>query len=141
MVQASPPEGRPRILVIDDEVLIGTVVKRMLETEYDVTPVSSGTEGLRILHEKGPFDLVLCDLMMPDMTGMQVHAELEITDPATAATMVFLTGGAFTGQAREFLDRVTNPCLDKPFDVAKLRSVVHELAPLRHAVPPVPGRM
>lgn len=138
MVQAAPAEGRPRILVIDDEALIGTVVKRMLAAEYDVTPVTSAVEGLRLLAESPAFDLVLCDLMMPDMNGMQVHAELERTMPQVAATMVFLTGGAFTGQAREFLDRVANLCLEKPFDSAKLRSIVHDLAPPRTALPPRP---
>lgn len=141
MVQTAPQEGRPRILVIDDEALIGTVVQRMLATEYDVVPVTSAKLGLRMLREQGPFDLVLCDLMMPEMNGMQFHAELEIVDPETAASMVFLTGGAFTVQAREFLDRVSNTCLEKPFDSAKLRGVVHELAPLRHSAPPPPRTM
>jgi CheY-like chemotaxis protein len=136
MMHASPAEGRPRILVIDDEALIGAVVKRMLAAEYDVTPVTSAAEGLRLLAEAPAFDLVLCDLMMPDMNGMQVHAQLEVSLPHVAATMVFLTGGAFTGQARDFLDRVPNLCLEKPFDSAKLRNVVHDLAPPRASLPP-----
>ena len=62
--------------------------------------------------------------MMPEMSGIDFHAELERLAPELADQIIFLTGGAFTVRAREFLDRVPNACLDKPFDSASLRSLV-----------------
>jgi CheY-like chemotaxis protein len=70
--------------------------------------------------------VILCDLMMPDMTGMDLHADLVRRDPRVAERMVFLTGGAFTGDARRFLDEVPNARLEKPFDVGALRAAVRQ---------------
>jgi CheY-like chemotaxis protein len=69
------------------------------------------------------FDLILCDLMMPEMTGMELHAELARALPEQAERMIFVTGGAFTESAAEFLERVPNEQLAKPFDLAKVRSL------------------
>jgi CheY-like chemotaxis protein len=77
--------------------------------------------------EKGErFDVIVCDLMMPEMTGMDLHSRLSQSRPADAARMVFLTGGAFTSEAREFLDRVTNQRVEKPFDPPALRALVRD---------------
>src|SRR5207247_1049724 len=70
------------------------------------------------------FDLILCDLMMPGMTGMDLHEGLSMVSPANAAKMVFLTGGAFTARAQAFLSEVSNARLDKPFDPTSLRRFV-----------------
>ncbi|HLM42592.1 MAG TPA: response regulator, partial [Myxococcaceae bacterium] len=90
--------------------------------------VTSSRQALELL--KGPkgteVDVVLCDLMMPDLTGMELHVELTAAVPAVARRMVFLTGGAFTPAARAFMDRVENERVDKPFDPQKLREQVRE---------------
>ena len=70
------------------------------------------------------FDLILCDLMMPEMTGMDFYAALASRSESLARRVVFMTGGAFTPTAREFLDRVDNPRLDKPVDITRLRQLV-----------------
>jgi CheY-like chemotaxis protein len=70
------------------------------------------------------FDLVLCDLMMPDMTGMDLHAELSIIAPEQASGMIFLTGGAFTENARTFLANPPKEHIEKPFDASNLRATV-----------------
>ncbi|MBA3672703.1 MAG: response regulator, partial [Gemmatimonadaceae bacterium] len=70
------------------------------------------------------FDLILCDLMMPDMTGMQLHAELSRVAPDQADRMIFLTGGAFTNEARQFLSEIPKEHLEKPFEPANLRAIV-----------------
>lgn len=72
------------------------------------------------------FDLILCDLMMPSMTGMELHDAVVRVDPDQATRMIFLTGGAFTPAARTFLERVANAQIEKPFDVAELRALIHE---------------
>lgn len=65
---------------------------------------------------------------MPEMTGMELHAHLRALAPELAARTVFLTGGGFTPTAAEFLARVPNPCLEKPFGRAELDAAVARLA-------------
>ena len=72
------------------------------------------------------FDVILSDLMMPEMTGMDFYDELERRFPDAARRMVFVSGGAFTPKANAFLDRVTNPRIDKPFDPRKVRDIVQQ---------------
>ena len=120
------PGRRGRILVVDDEVPLGTALRRVLEREHDVVVVTTGREALDLVGRE-PYDLILCDLMMPEMTGMQLHDILSAQHPDQAARMLFLTGGAFTPQAQEFLDRVPNQRMEKPLDTHKLRAVVRDL--------------
>lgn len=110
-----------RILVVDDEILVATSVKRILKA-HDVHMLSSAKEALARCVAGEAYDLILCDLMMPDMTGMELHAELTRVRPDLAARMVFMTGGAFTPQAREFL--TARDHIDKPFDAATVRALV-----------------
>lgn len=118
------PDIRARVLIVDDEPLILRSVARLLRDQHDVETAQNGKEGLRMIREDGPFDLVVCDLMMPEMTGMELHQAVEADDPEVANRFVFLTGGAYTEQARHFLAGVDNPKLDKPVQPNLLRSVV-----------------
>jgi PAS domain S-box-containing protein len=131
-----PPARRGRILVVDDEALVGRAVTRILSHQHEVVARTSARAALEELARGAPFDLVLCDLMMPDMTGMELHARLQELAPAVAVRTVFLTGGAFTASARDFLARVPNARIEKPFEPDQLRSLVaRALAeqPLREA--------
>jgi CheY-like chemotaxis protein len=114
-----------RILVVDDDVLVGRAVGRMLSSRHAVVTRSSAREALDELGRgRDGYDVVLCDLMMPEMTGMELHARLRELDPALADRTIFITGGAFTPGASEFLARVPNPRLEKPFDPDRLRELV-----------------
>ena len=110
------PSQRKRVLLIDDEIMIGRAMRRSLGPHHDVVYVSSSREALALLLAGEPFDAILCDLMMPEMTGMALHQELLRQRPALAARMVFLSGGAFTEDAQRFLDEVPNRRLEKPCD-------------------------
>jgi signal transduction histidine kinase len=125
---AAATTRRAAVLVVEDEQTVGRMLQRLLGTVHDVTLVGNGREALQRLAAGKRFDVILCDLMMPEMTGMDFHAELERTASDMAARVVFVTGGAFTPRAREFLDRVDNPRLDKPVDVARLREVIDQIA-------------
>lgn len=122
---ADAAKRRGRVLVIDDEAMIGRAVKRTLERDHEVLVASSGREALERFANGERFDVILCDLMMPQMTGMELHAELMRLAPDTAGQMIFLTGGAFTPGAREFLRTIPNQCLDKPFDTTHLLELVN----------------
>jgi signal transduction histidine kinase/ActR/RegA family two-component response regulator len=121
-MRISTGRGRSgKILVIDDDVAIGAAIRRTLGRRHDVITTTSGREGLDRVGGGERFDLILCDLMMPVLTGMEFFAELERVSAEQAERVVFLTGGAFTHSAREFLDRITNQRFEKPFDAARLR--------------------
>ncbi len=123
LAPVAAPSTRAKVLVIDDEPIVGRAVRRVLQAQHDVTAVTSARAALDLIAAGEYFNLILCDLMMPQMTGMELHEHLTATAPAIAARMVFLTGGAFTPAARNFLDRITNPCFEKPFEAEQLRQL------------------
>ena len=117
---------KPHLLVVDDEVSMCEFLQIMLKKQgYHVITASSGDQALQFL-EKEIFDLVITDLSMPEMSGMDFFAELGRTAPALVSRVVFLTGGAFTAGAAEFLGRLKNPCLDKPVELKKLIGTIEE---------------
>jgi CheY-like chemotaxis protein len=116
---------RGRILLIDDDSLVRGAVVRTLEREHDVVAVEAAAPALARIVAGERFDVILCDVMMPQMSGIQFHAELGRVAPDQLHRVVFVSGGAFTDQARAFLDAVSNPRLEKPVDRATLRRVVN----------------
>ena len=118
-----------RVLVVDDEPHLGAALRRSLGG-HEVDVVRSGAEALRKLESSG-YDMVLCDLMMPGMSGMQLFARIQRSWPSLAKRVVFMTGGAFTPETQAFLEEAPNARVLKPFDLAELRTLVS-----RHA-----GRM
>jgi PAS domain S-box-containing protein len=118
---------RGRILVVDDEPLVGTAIRRTLQREHEVVTLTSSREAHARLTDGERFDIILCDLMMPEMSGMELHEQLAHRSPELAGRMVFLTGGAFTTHAHSFLSRVSNPRVEKPFSTQELRELVRSL--------------
>jgi CheY-like chemotaxis protein len=114
---------RHRVLVIDDEPLVGRAVKRVL-ADQDVTCVTSGREALQLLREGPRFGVLLCDLMMPDMTGAEFRKAMMTVRPDLEQSIIFITGGAFTPDMERFLEESGCPHLLKPFDVPALRGIV-----------------
>ncbi|HEY2728588.1 MAG TPA: PAS domain S-box protein [Polyangia bacterium] len=118
------PAGRRRVLVIDDEPALSTMIRRVLAKDCDVDLAGDAREGLRRLDGPDGYDVILCDLMMPDMTGMDLFAEVARRHPGIERRFVFMTGGAFTPRATEFLAQVENRRLEKPFETAVLKAIV-----------------
>jgi len=123
----APARRRGRILIIDDEEKLASAIRRYLAKEHETVAVYRARDALELIARGERFDLIFCDLMMPQVTGMDLHAEVVRLDAAQAERIVFLTGGAFTASAREFLDQVPNRRLDKPFELKALRELVDEL--------------
>lgn len=117
-----------RVLVIDDDALVASALRRLLSVRSEVVVTGSGREGLERLRGPERFDVVLCDLMMPELSGMDVYEAVEHERPELVGRFIFMTGGAFTDRARAFLERVPNPRLEKPFDSAQLRALVWDRA-------------
>jgi signal transduction histidine kinase len=123
---SAPAARRGRLLIVDDEVMFAKAVARSLASEHDVELATSAGEALALVRAGARFDVIVCDLMMPQMTGMELHAELARLAPEQAAGIVFVTGGAFTAGARAFLDAVPNQRIEKPFESQQLRAVLND---------------
>jgi CheY-like chemotaxis protein len=122
-----PPQAktrRARLLVVDDEPQIGRTLRLLLDPEHDVIAVTSAREALDRVSRGESFDIILCDLMMPEMTGSDLHDALTRLGDDMAARLVFMTGGVFNQRTQEFLDRIPNERIDKPFDMGALLQLI-----------------
>jgi CheY-like chemotaxis protein/anti-sigma regulatory factor (Ser/Thr protein kinase) len=121
--RAAGPRGR--ILVIDDEPGVRAVLRRTL-SRHELVEADSGKRGQQILAEDQEFDLILCDMMMPRVSGMEVHRWLLDKYPQLARKVVFMTGGAFTPNAGKYLEQAGNLRIQKPFDETSLERLVED---------------
>jgi signal transduction histidine kinase len=128
--KGSPPDGvdvvRARILVVEDEAMVRRVLERVL-ADHDLRCLERGAEALALIAAGERFDLILCDLMMPTMSGIELYEKLLKTDPELARRVVFITGGATTVEVDDFLRSVPNPRIPKPFEIDALRKTVQRL--------------
>jgi two-component system, NtrC family, sensor kinase len=120
------PAPRGRVLVIDDEVEVGQSVRRILRRQHDVDAVQRADVALQLL-ETTPYDAILCDVMMPEMTGMTFFERLRQDKPALARSVVFMSGGAFSAEAQAFLSAHEGPTVEKPFEARALRTLIDEV--------------
>lgn len=123
------PGRRLRVLVVDDEIVIGRLLMKLLGKQHDVDYRGSGREAIMAMSQID-YDVILCDLIMPDMTGMDVYRAARMRAKPTHDRIVFMSGGAFTRGAREFLARVPNLRIEKPFDLATIEQLVTTAATL-----------
>jgi len=93
----------------------------MLMRDHDVTGLTSAREALELIEKGERFDIIISDLMMPEMSGMDLHATLNQLAPEQARAMIFMSGGALSPDAVRFFDGQANPTLDKPFSPAAIR--------------------
>src|SRR5438270_3173810 len=119
------PKRRGRILVIDDEKDLTDVTREGLAGLHEVMTTQDARQALEWIAAGHRFDLILCDMMMPLMTGMEFHMRLATLAPEQANRVVFMTGGAFTPRAREFLARLPNLRLEKPFDLGHVLAMIN----------------
>ena len=100
--------------------------------------VASGHAALERLAETGgDYDLVLCDLMMPDMTGMDVYEEVQQRHPEVAERFVFISGGGVTERSRQFLERHAERVLPKPIDSRQLCEILQKSGRAEHDLSPI----
>ncbi len=116
---------RSRILVIDDEPSVATVLKRLLG-DHEIEVANSGSEALARLAVDAKRDVVVCDVMMPGMTGADLFEVVQTRWPELASRFVFITGGTFTERTSAFLDGQVRS-LSKPFDPDRVRSLLLEM--------------
>lgn len=113
-----------RILVVDDDSTVASMCEQAFPNEHDIVTVSSGFRALDLIAVGRSFDVILCELRLPDMTGMEVHKRLVDCAPRTAGKIVFLTDDAKAYKA--FLDSVPNMYVQKPVLSSALRQLVRD---------------
>ncbi len=127
VLMKAEPIQRRRILLIDDERPLVEAYALLLEKHYEVVTATNGEDALARLNEPGVFDAVICDLVMPGVSGMGVFAWLEVHRPELVDRLIWMTGGAVGEDARAFLDNTANLVLKKPVDIHHLRGLLQGL--------------
>ena len=127
-VSSPPPSRRLRLLLIDDEPMLLSSYKRTLGKHFAVTTALGGREGLACIEQQSDWDVVLCDLMMPDLDGPAVYEQVRTRFPGLEKRVLFCSGGAFTPRCRDFVESMPGRVLDKVLSVAELESALSRLA-------------
>jgi PAS domain S-box-containing protein len=126
---APPPRtaARRRVLLVDDDALVRHAVARSLEPHHEVTSVDGGRAALAALATSS-FDAILCDVMMPGMSGRELFERVAELHPGLERRLVFITGGTFAADLDAFLVSSGNRCLTKPFRMNELLEAIERLA-------------
>jgi signal transduction histidine kinase len=121
-VDLGPLPAQVQILVVDDEPIVTEIIADVLD-DHDVVCVHRGELALDILRER-PVHLVLCDLMMPGISGMELHATIVSEQPSYVGRFVFMTGGAYTPESQAYIESADVPVMMKPFTPSSLIAMV-----------------
>lgn len=124
---ASGGDVRRRVLIVDDEPFIRETLAVLLSTDHDVRTADGGAMALVELGT-GTTDVVLCDVMMPGMSGVELYRRIAAEHPGLERRFVFVTGGALQPELVAFLNKVGNPCLSKPFKLDQVLAAIREVA-------------
>jgi CheY-like chemotaxis protein len=119
---------RAKVLLVDDEPSLRAVYPQVLGNEYDVSVAATGREALDVLAERTDFDVILCDLTMPDMDGPDLYDALRSYAPQMLPKLLFCSGGLISARLREFAARIPNAFLDKPIALDALCDAIERVA-------------
>jgi signal transduction histidine kinase/CheY-like chemotaxis protein len=140
LVRRAVSNGERRsLLLVDDDSRLLRSVRRTLARDYDVETCEGGHAALAALASGRRFDVILCDLHMPDLTGMEFHRHVAEELPGLERTIIFMTGGAFTPEATRFMRDCPNPSIEKPVDLAELDKLIGEICEATRGAPTAPG--
>jgi CheY-like chemotaxis protein len=122
LAEAAPDDAR--VLVVDDEPALASALGAFLSLEHHVTVVGRGDQALSLLSAGQYFDAIVCDVLMPKISGIELYEELEKRHPDMVGKVIFMTGAATMPRVAEFLSRIRNARLDKPIDVEQLKRTI-----------------
>jgi len=137
------PQRRHRVMLVDDEPQIAHTMERLLRRDYDITIALCGRDAIEHINQGVRFDAIVTDVMMPNMTGIELTEELQRVAPDQARRLIFLSGGAFTAQTHERLHALGAPQLEKPVTAKELRACIQRVVseagarPRSTAAPPI----
>ncbi|HEU0030332.1 MAG TPA: ATP-binding protein [Kofleriaceae bacterium] len=128
-VRVEPRDGgRARVLIIDDEPLLLRSLARAVALEHDVVTALGGRAALELLASDHAFDLVICDLQMPNVDGVAIHEALSATAPGLLPRLVVMTGGAVTPRAAQFVEQTRPRLIGKPIDIDDVLALARDFA-------------
>jgi len=119
---------RGKVLIIDDDLAVTTALQRMLKDLHDVTLTTSARDAFAAIASSKGFDVIFCDVMMPDISGIEVYESVRTANRDQARRIVFMTGGAFTPRTQKFLATTENTHIAKPFSTETVRSIARDYA-------------
>jgi CheY-like chemotaxis protein len=125
--KSGPQAIRRKVLLIDDEPAVGTAVRRLLRDFHEVEALQDAREALKRIASGTKYDAIVCDVMMPEMTGVQFFQELERSAPEMARHTGLMSGGVFSPQALQFIESRSVELLHKPFERESLKKFVERL--------------
>jgi CheY-like chemotaxis protein len=114
--------GQSRVLVVDDDLNVARTVQRVLSDDFDVVALTSPLEAFHLILAGRRFAAIVCDIRMPELTGMELHDEILRISPRQAARMIFTTGGGLPSKLQTFAE--SKGVVSKPFDLDELRRLV-----------------
>ncbi len=121
------PEARA-ILVVEDEPRVAEVLAEVFRSQgHEVDTARSGAVALAHL-DRATYDVIVCDLYMPEMDGPTFYREAVRRHPACRRRFVFITGSGIGQEMEQFLRQTEAPYLRKPFDLDEIVRVVRQLA-------------
>jgi CheY-like chemotaxis protein len=113
------------VLIVDDELLVAESMRRVLADEFEVTATTEPSAALaRLTSGDQWYDVILCDVMMPGIDGVELHARVARVAPEIAARFIFVTGGILLPHVQARLEGISNLVLAKPFDFGALRELI-----------------
>ncbi len=114
---------KKNVLLIDDDEALLRSLERMLSRVFNITNTLSPLEGLKLIEQR-PFDAVLCDVMMPEMSGIDFYEQVTVLNMSLARKIIFMTGGTFNLAEEQRLSAIENTVLVKPIEVSRLVSIL-----------------
>ena len=114
-------------IFIDDERLLGQTIRLGLKDTVDVEVEVLGQAGLARILGAEKFAVILCDLSLPDQSGMEIYAEISRQRPELRPSFVIMTGGAVTESSQRFLENYPGSLLPKPFTLSQVEALVLSL--------------
>jgi PAS domain S-box-containing protein len=120
-----------RVLVVDDEPAIGATLAELLAPDNEVVAVHTAREALARLREDDRFDVIFCDVFMPQMSGIDLYHCLRVELPGLERRIVFMSGGVFTSSMASFLASVDNRRIEKPFSLGLIERIVRDMTRTR----------
>lgn len=112
------------MLVIDDDPAVRIALARVLSLSHEVTSAGSADEALALLDGGATFDAIVCDVVMPERSGLAFLADIEQRHPALAPRIVLITGGAIAPDVGRALARVGNEVVEKPFALDRIEAAI-----------------